>query len=121
MKFFQRGRGQAQSSRRVERDTQLVLAERIADLNSTINYLTTQIDYENRYFSDRHRLGRTGIGRLEGQRSAAIRKRDQAMQQLMAAPAIHAPIFGTNAASAGGRKTRRKRRGRKRRRTRRRH
>ena len=118
MRFFQRGRGQTQSSRRAERDTQLVLLDRIDDLNRTIDDLTTQIDNENMYFSDRHSLARRPGYGLERQRLVAIRKRDQAMEDLLNAPVADARTFGKNAPAAGGRKTRRKRA--RRRRTRRR-
>lgn len=102
MKFYQRGRGQTQSNPRAERDSQLVSLDRIDALNRTIDYLDAQIRNENRVFSDGHRLGRTGIGRLERQRLVAIRERDQAMEQLMSAR-----TFGTNAPAAGGSRKRR--------------
>jgi len=102
MRFFQLGRGQIQSNPRAERDSQLVSLDRIDVLNRTIDYLDTQIRNENRNFSDGHRLGRTGTGRLERQRLVAIRERDQAMEQLMSAR-----TFGKNAPAAGGSRKRR--------------
>ena len=101
MRFFQRGRGQTQSSRRAERDTQLVLVERIKDLDRTIDLLTAQLDYD-----DIHTESLTW--RIIWQKRVnAIRERDRLMQQLMDAPAIHARTFGINAPAAGGSRKRR--------------
>lgn len=114
MKPFQRGRGQTQSSRRAERDTQLVLLDRIDDLNRTIDDLSIERERARHSAS---RTGRLEIG-LERRYLVAIRERDQAMERLLNAPVADAHTFGKNAPAAGGRKTRRKKA--RRRRTRRR-
>ena len=103
MKFFQRGRGQTQSNRRAERDTQLVLLDRIEDLNRTIDDLSIELERSRHTAS---RTGRLQIG-LERRHINTVRERDQAIEQLMNAPLDDAHAFGKNAPAAGGGRKRR--------------
>ena len=103
MKFFQRGRGQTQSNTRAERDTQLVLLDRIDTLNRTIDDLSTEIEATRRslYAAPSSATGRILIG-LERRYINTVRERDQAMEQLITAPLEDANTFGKNAPAAGG-------------------
>ena len=98
MKFFQRGRGQTQSNTRTERDTQLVLLDRIDTLNRTIDDLSVELERASHSAS---MTGRLWTG-LERRYISAIRERDQAMEQLITAPLDDANSFGKNAPAAGG-------------------
>jgi len=110
MKFFQRGRGQTQSIRRTERDTQLVLIDRIDELNRTIDDLSIQLQNVPRDEPLRLRIG------LERRYINSVRERDDAIKRLMNAPLDDTRSFGKNAPAAGGRKKRRTRKRRRRRR-----
>lgn len=96
MKFFQRGRGQTQSNTRAERDTQLVLLDRIDALNRTIGDLSTQLQNISRDEPLRIRIG------LERRYINAVRERDDAIKRLMNAPLDDTRSFGKNAPAAGG-------------------
>lgn len=98
MKFFQRGRGQTQSNTRAERDTQLVLLDRIDTLNRTIDDLSVELERASHTAS---MTGRLWTG-LERRYISAIRERDQAMEHLITAPLDDANSFGKNAPAAGG-------------------
>ena len=98
MKFFQRGGGQTQSNTRAERDTQLVLLDRIDSLNRTIDDLSVELERASHSAS---MTGRLWTG-LERRYISAIRERDQAMEQLITAPLDDANSFGKNAPAAGG-------------------
>ena len=108
MKFFQRGRGQTQSNTRTERDTQLVLLDRIDTLNRTIDDLSIEIEAtrSSLYAAPSSATGRILIG-LERRYINTVRERDQAMEQLITAPLDDANSFGKNAPAAGGGRKRR--------------
>ena len=108
MKFFQRGRGQTQSNTRVERDTQLVLLDRIDTLNRTIDDLSIEIEAtrSSLYAAPSSATGRILIG-LERRYANTARERDQAIEQLITAPLDDANSFGKNAPAAGGGRKRR--------------
>ena len=108
MKFFQRGRGQTQSNTRAERDTQLVLLDRIDTLNRTIDDLSIEIEAtrSSLYAAPSSATGRILIG-LERRYVNTVRERDQAIEQLITAPLDDANSFGKNAPAAGGGRKRR--------------